>query len=280
MNPLQIDIHNSSFTHIEGSDDYEFTDPISGEILNPEIIPQGLEADARIKEGLDYLRENGSRVDGKIILSRHASDLDLQGYDLQADAKKYKNVFFEGIGWRETDVQDLEKMSRAQNDTVKVSDRMARLLEESDFLKAKWKQLFGSGVNIRFADIADSNQPIDQMLLEWDSAWHELHQLSESSPEHKRAAAIAAIGYNNYREWYMCGILAQQLAGLVREGSEPSFVFILGTTHRNIVDKLKKLGVNVDIKVIDHERGEMNVELEKAIGRLSASGTELETIYS
>lgn len=281
MKSLNIDLHNASFRHEPGTDSYTFIDPITSEVLSPDTVPEGLLADDRMERGFAFLQERAADIRGKVVLGRHGAARDLDGYDLVADAKQHGNLLFiEGIGWQERDLEGMNQASHSEGEEVRVSARLGQLIAEDDYLKAKWSQLFGSGVEVRFADIADTGRPLDDIMLAWDDTWSALHDKSDSSGGYKRGAAIAAVGYNNYREWYMCGLLGEQLAAHADSTDSIDFVFLVGTTHQGVIDKLSSLGLSVETLQHQRELPQGNTRLMHAIGSLSVTGDQLDMIYS
>lgn len=280
MKNLNIDLHNASFQHEPGTDNYIFVDPLTGDKLLPGVIPEGLLADDRMERGFTFLRERAEDIGGKVVLGRHGDAQDLDGYDVVADAKQHGNLLFiEGIGWQERDQEGMNKATHSDQKTVRVSNRLAQIISEDDYLRERWSQLFGSGIDVGFADIADSGNPLDEIMLSWDNTWSVLHDGSGSSDGHARGAAIAAIGYNNYREWYMCGILGEQLAERAVSTDDLGFVFLVGTTHQGVIDKLTSLGLSVETLQHRQELPEGNMRLLQAIGSLSVTGEQLDRIY-
>ncbi len=280
MKNLNINLHNASFRHEPGTNNYTFVDPLTTEVLAPGVIPDGLLADERMERGFNFLRENAAEIGGKVVLGRHGDAQDLNGYDVVADAREHGNLLFiEGIGWQERDQEGMNQATQSDADKVRVSARLAQIISEDDYLRERWSKLFGSEIDVRFADIADSGGPLDDIMLAWDDTWSALHDGSDASEGHARGAAIAAVAYNNYREWYMCGILGEQLADRAANTDDLGFVFLVGTTHQGVTDKLTALGLSVETLQHRQELPEGNVRLLQAIGSLSVTGEQLDQIY-
>jgi hypothetical protein len=285
MSAPNIELHNATFEHHSGNDGYTFIDPITSEVLKPGEVPSGILADERMQQGFTFLREHADEIHGKVILGRHGDTADLAGYDLVSDVRQHGNLLFvEGIGWQEGDQEGFNRATQAteDDDNVTVTQRLAGFVTQDDYLREKWAQLFGSGVDVRFADIADTPQPLDDIMLNWNDTWETLHDSAVTTEDHRRSAAIAAVGFNNYREWYMCGLLGEQLAQYSETSSDSSlgFVYLVGTTHQGVVDKLASLGVSVETTQPTGELPEGNRRLGQAIASLSVSGSDLERIYS
>lgn len=284
MSSLNIGLHNASFEYQSDTDEYTFVDPITSEVLQPGEIPSGLLADERMQRGFTFLRENAGEINGKIVLGRHGDAADLAGYDLVSDTRQHGNLLFvEGIGWQEEDQVGFNRAAQAteDDDNVTVTQRLAGFITQDDYLKEKWTQLFGSGVEIRFADIADTASPLDDIMLNWNDTWGALHDNAMTTEEYKRGAAIAAVGFNNYREWYMCGLLGDQLAQYAEADtdSDLGFVYLVGTTHQGVVDKLASMGVTVETARPTGELTEGNRRLAQTIASLAVSGGDLDGIY-
>ncbi len=274
MSRLGEQIFDSSF--LKDGDDYRFLDPITGDVLSPLEPPPGLLLDPRLSRGYDFLRQQAGRVRIGLALAPHgvASDLD------DVDLKSRPILLLEGLHWSRDVEYDLNVASQTSLDTgaIPVSQQTAYNLHMDEWFKARLLLIRGSGVNVRFADVPryeDTGLEIDRLMDEWDGIWMEKYDKRNVSTHAVFESTLASIGCNNYREWYMSGMIGYRLSELFDAGVKSDATFLVGSNHLHVRSKLEAMSSEVVILNHGTERLGADRLLVRALGTLSLTTKQL-----
>jgi hypothetical protein len=248
-------------------------DPINGDILRPDRIPESLAADGELKRGYDFLFQHADRIRFTLLLAEHlgSDGLDKAGIDMAAVAimlsKTGGALYLEGARTK------VAKSAQQEDETRQFKDAVARQL-------ASVKQYLPE-IYMPEVDYSDqSSRPADQALVRWQ---HDIETEQEfvsrtilESPEESLRAydnLIAMfVGFEAYRQWYLVGKIGATLADIDAQRQPPSndcleAAGLFGSMHPGLGKRLEFIGAEV---VYRGERREDLPEDDAAIALMIA----------
>ena len=249
-----------NFTNWVGVDDagvHRIRDPETHEFINPAQLPELVLADPALREGIDYLRQQGSSVRCKVVVGPHRKpeELDLgqapgtfQGWVNNAQA-----CLYEAGGW-----------SQSWHDEMADAIRNNRQLpQHHPYLAAVIGSAIRAGVpstsfDVRFPLDFLPSYPTEGQPYYAEAVAHGLgveiaSPLYRSKENYRDLFTV----WNYLREGVMVGrigLALKDLWGVLPTGEAKEAVITVGTGHRDLIRKLNLCGVQVDpiIQIPDH----------------------------
>jgi len=226
-----------------------FLDPITGDTLKPDKIPESLLQDDELRSGFDFILKNSHRINFTLMLSSHLGPNNLAeaGIDLRGVAERLRTS--NGVLFLEH------------------SDKRARK-PEKDVLGAKQfnselgSQLSNTQIRVAFPDFSrHSDRPSDQALTAWWQAIEDTASTEELTQHGFENALLRQVamyaGFQSYRDWYLVGKIGAKLSEFdsqdaLNENIEAAM--LVGSHHPGIGDLLKSAGAKVELQGIHDER--------------------------
>jgi hypothetical protein len=248
-------MHNTSFSMEKVN--YEealitFHDPFTGEILDPDKPPSSFEDQPELKQGLDYLRLNGSRINITIFGAPHGDEAVHANGDLRSAFEAHDSIFLEGLSHTQKE-RDLVWDLSAGNVTQPSSEQLDGF---GEYGKRKIEALKGVTRPVFFADIPADGNDYEQSLHQWSQLFDRLHAKDNVTgvsrdKDVELATAINLTGTTVMREWYMLAQVGKHLQELEQAGYKSvNPVLLIGSLHaQTLPNKLKAIGVKSSINL-------------------------------
>jgi hypothetical protein len=285
-NQTQYDWHNNSFTIDES---YYYPQlPLNRERISPTGPPRRLKEDKELGDGFQFLQEFGNRISLHIRYSPHRNAEDFGGDEFEQQVKESDIYLLEQLGWTDDLQQGLDNL--ADHGSFSSSNTPTlNYLTRDELHRRIGAAISGTKTRIGFADIHDGTDELRRGMINQAGLIQVLRDNATGGldQDKKRAEIINTVAFESLREWFMVGELGQQVAGLCQ--NDPDLLYKLnnhtlkalltvGSTHKNITDKLSPFGMQITEQILGHEQNAANDFVEESIGEGKIDRRKLEEV--
>jgi len=246
-----------------------FTDPTTGERTPTNRPPDCVLQDQEFKDGYDFFKEFGDRVNLEVMLAPHRKNSPEENFgdasfDFEGKVRDADIILFEGLGWTQKEKDLLNTLSTAGETATNEQDLLAYIDNDTSKIR-RLRAINETGKKIGFFDVENKDDEIGirQKIIENSAYLNTVLAVAPVvdglSPEEAKLAknmqmAKEIVPLEAIREWCMVAGAGNQVTGLITSDqavqrkfldSKLKVLMVVGKSHKDLIRKFKTTTVKV-----------------------------------